>query len=161
MNRFEIHFAADARVFEQGSELGTENQFTIELRVEQRFLPDTISGQEKRLRSLVPDCEGEHAAQVFWTVGAVLIVGVYYGFGVTIGVEPVAKLLQLPAQLAIVVNLAVENDPGGTVLIMNRLLTAFQIDDRQPAHCQAHALTEIKAVLVRAPVTNGLVHARD
>ena len=38
---------------------------------------------------------------------------------------------------------------------------AFQIDDRKPAHGEAHPVAEIKAVVIRASMTNSLVHARD
>ena len=82
-----------------------------------------------------------------------------YGFSIAVGVELVPQLLQLLAQLAIVVDLAVENDPGGTVLIANWLVPAFQINDRKPAHGQAHAVAQIKAVVIGPAVTNGLVHA--
>ena len=47
------------------------------------------------------------------------------GFGIAIGVKSVAQLFQLFAQLAIVINLAVEYDPRGAILIMNWLLAAL------------------------------------
>jgi hypothetical protein len=40
-------------------------------------------------------------------------------------------------------------------------MATFEVDDREPAHGQAHAVAEIKAVVIRAPVTNCFVHARD
>jgi hypothetical protein len=46
-------------------------------------------------------------------------------------------------------------------VIVNRLLPAFQIYDRQTAHCQTHALAEIEAVLIGAPMTDRFIHARD
>ena len=64
---------------------------------------------------------------MFRAIGPVTIVRVNDGFGIAIGVKSVAKLLQLFAQLAIVVNLAVKNNPRGSILIVDRLLS-------HPAH---------------------------
>jgi hypothetical protein len=45
-------------------------------------------------------------------VGAVLIVGVNYRFGIAVCVKRVAEFFEFVAEFAIVVNLAIENDPG-------------------------------------------------
>ena len=72
-----------------------------------------------------------------------------------------AELFQLVAKFEIVVDLAIENDPGGAVLIVNRLLAAFHINNSQPAHAQADSLAEVEAVIIRATMANGVAHARD
>jgi hypothetical protein len=41
------------------------------------------------------------------------------------------------------------------------LVAAFEVDDRKAAHRQSHAGAEMKAVVVRPPMTNGLVHPRQ
>ena len=64
------------------------------------------------------------------TVGAVLIVSMNDGFSVTVGIKSVTEVFQVFAQLALVIDLAVEDDPSATILIVNRLLPTFQIDNR-------------------------------
>src|ERR1700720_780005 len=121
-------------MLEQGGELGTENQFAIEFGVQQRFFSDSIARQKQGLCALVPDRKSKHAAQMFGTVGAVLVPGMNDRFRVAVGIKLMAELLELIAQFAVVVNLAVEDNPGSAVLIMNWLLATFQVNDREPAH---------------------------
>src|SRR5438128_5377367 len=129
VKRLKVDVAADGWMFEQGAELRTKNQLAVHLRVKQRLLADAITRQKKRLGSLVPNCKREHAAQIFWTVSSVLVVGVNDRFSVAVGVKLVAETLQLRAQLAVVVNLSIENNPGSLVLILNRLLAVREVDD--------------------------------
>src|SRR5690242_17247867 len=94
------------------------------------------------------------------TIRAKLVVSVNDRFGVAVGVESVAEFLQLRSQLEIVVNLAVENDPGVSIPIVDRLLPMSEIDNRQPAHRQSNPVAEIKSIVIRAAMTNGVIHAR-
>src|SRR5712692_9495870 len=125
VKRFKVYVAADGWMLEQRAELRTKNQLAVHLRVKQRLLADAIARQEKRLVALVPNCECEHAAQMLRAVGSVFVIGVDDRFGVAVGVKLVAETLQLRAQLAVVVNLPVENDPGRLVLIVNWLLAGL------------------------------------
>src|SRR5712692_5201509 len=125
VKRFEVDVAADGWMLEQRAELRTKNQLAVDLCVKQRLLADAIARQKKRLGSLVPNCEREHAAQMLRAVGSVFVVCVDDRFGVAVGIKLVAETFQLRAQFAVVVNLSVENDPGGLVLIVNRLLAGL------------------------------------
>src|SRR6266478_1001133 len=98
---------------------------------------------------------------MFGTVGAVLIVSVNDCFGVAVGIKGVAQLLKLVAELAIVVDFAVENNPGGAVLVMNWLRATGEVDDGQPPHPQAYGAVEIEAVVIGSTVTHGVCHARQ
>ena len=134
---------------------------SAELRVQQRFLSHAIARQEKRFRAFIPNRKSKHPPQVLWTISSPLVVGVNDSFSVTVGIELVAELFELLAQFAIVVDLAVENNPRRAVLIMNRLLSVCEIDDREPPHRQSHPIAEIETVIVRTTMTNGLIHARE
>ena len=51
-------------------------------RVVERLDPEPVTGAEQRLAAVVPDCEGEHAAQTVEAVGAVTLVSGENAFGV-------------------------------------------------------------------------------
>ena len=93
-------------------------------RVKQWFFSDAIAGEKQFLIPFVPDRKRKHAAKVFRAVSAVLIVGMNDRFGVAVGIKGVAEFFELLAELEIVVDLAVENYPGGAVLIVDGLLSA-------------------------------------
>ena len=56
-------------------------------------------------------------------------------------VERVPAGVELRAQLAIVVDLAVEDHPDRAVLVADRLMAAGEIDDAQPAHAERRAIS--------------------
>src|SRR4029078_6445792 len=119
-----------------GAELRAEDQLSIYLSVKERFFANTISSEEQFLCSLIPNSECKHSAKIFWTIGTVLIIGMNDRFGIAVGVEGVAQLREFFAKLKVVVNLAVENDPGTAIVIVYRLLATFQVDDGETTHCQ-------------------------
>src|SRR5207247_1626349 len=81
----------------------------------------------------VPDGEGEHPAQALGERVAPLLVPVDQDFGVAAGAEDVAPGDQLLAQPEVVVDLAVEGDGDGAVLVLHRLRAGLrEVDDREP-----------------------------
>src|SRR5206468_9908622 len=90
---------------------------------------------------------------------APLLVGVDDRFGVGPGPVAMAAALQVAADLAVVVNLAVEDDPDGTVFIRRRLLTGAQIDDAQSAVRQGGVGVEVETRFVRSAVGENVAHA--
>ena len=93
-------------------------------------------------------------------IGAVTVVGVNDRFGIAVRVELVAQRLKFLAQLKVVVNLAVENYPGGAILVVYWLLTTREVDDRQASHPQADWTVEIEAILVRPTMLDCVAHTR-
>ena len=148
-------------MLQEGAEFRAKNKLAIDLGVKQWLLADAIARDKKFLSALIPNSEGKHAAQMFGTVGAILVVGVNDRFGVAICIEGVAEFLELLAEFAVVVDLAVENDPGSSILIVNRLLPALQVDDRQAAHAQADRAVEVEPVVIRSTMLDGSAHPRD
>ncbi len=96
---------------------------------------------------------------MFGTICAVLVVGMNYRFSVAVGVESVPEFLQLRPQLQVVVDLAVENNPGAAVLVVNWLLTPGKIDNREPAHAQADGPVDVESVVIRTAMPDGIAHA--
>src|SRR5438270_3505039 len=66
---------------------------------------------------------------------------------------------ELFAQLAIVINLAVRHKPQRTVRVRERLMTAREVDDREPAHADRTWAISINAIVVRSAVNDGLAHS--
>ena len=89
----------------------------VALGIVERLDADAIAREQQRAAAAVPERDAEHAAQVRERVLAPLLVGVDDGLGVGVGVERVAVGDELGAQLAVVVDLAVEDDPDRAVLV--------------------------------------------
>jgi hypothetical protein len=70
----------------------------------------------------------------------------------------VAELFEAGAQLAEVVDFAVEDDTGRAVGVIDGLLPTGQVNNRQPAHRQPRAPAEMRALLVGPAVADGGVH---
>ena len=129
MNGFQVYVAADVRVCQQSCEFGAKDEVAVYFGIQQGLLAHAIARQKERFCALVPNRKREHPAQIFRTFGSILVVGVDNRFGIAAGMELVTQIFQSLAQLLIVVNLSVEYDPGGPVLIVDWLLAGFQIDD--------------------------------
>ena len=110
------------------------------LGVVQRLDADAVAGEEQRAAPSIPQRDAEHPAQVRERVLAPLLVGVHDGLGIGIRVERVPVRDELRAQLAVVVDLAVEDHPDGAVFVANRLVAAGEVDDAQAAHAERRAI---------------------
>ncbi len=68
---------------------------------------------------------------------------------------------ELPAQLGVVVEFAVEHDADLAVLVPHRLVTGGQIDDREPAMTEEHTpdLVDMKAVAIGSAMRQRSRHA--
>ena len=58
-----------------------------------------------------------------------------------------SALFEIGAQLAIVVDLAVENDGDAVVFVEGRLFAGDEIDDREPTHAERDAARDKQALL--------------
>ena len=76
--------------------------------------------------------------------------------------EAVTSSLQCLAQLAEVVDLAIEDEPHRAVLIGQRLMTCFaQIDDAQPPMAQGDTLAQVMTLVVWSAMRDRRGHPRD
>jgi hypothetical protein len=69
-----------------------------------------------------------------------------------VGGESVATRFQIPAQLGVVEDLAVINNPQVPGLIRNWLLPACKVNDAEAGTAQADLFVQIDAKLVGAPM---------
>jgi hypothetical protein len=69
-----------------------------------------------------------------------------------------AQALQLLPQLGEIVDLAVEDDGLGAVLIEDRLVAACKIDDAKPPVSETHAVAEVITLGIRPPIPLNASH---
>src|SRR5207244_9837314 len=82
--------------------------------------------------------------------------------GVGRAAEPMALRLELAPQLAVVVDLAVVDEPERAVVARERLEARVgEVDDREPAEAERDALRRVTAVAVRPAVVELRGHSLD
>src|SRR5881275_3181542 len=80
------------------------------------------------------------------------------GFRVALGGERVAARDQTAPQLRVVVDLPVEHDHRRPILVEDRLVTAREVDDAEATHAQADGTVYVDALVVGAPMPDGVAH---
>ena len=87
---------------------------------------------------------------------AVLLVQVRHELDVADAAKRVALRLELGAELAVVVELAVDDRDDVAALVRDRLVAGLEVDDREPPHREPGALAEPAALAVRTAVSQQL-----
>src|SRR5205085_1724228 len=115
-------------------ELRREQQLAALFAVVERLDADAVPSEEQLLFPPVPDRKSEHPAQVIDAALTEILVEVDDRLGVAVGSEHMAAPFERAAQLAVVVDLAVEHDPDRAVFVRDGLLSVAEVDDAQPPH---------------------------
>lgn len=68
---------------------------------------------------------------------------------------------QIPTQLQVIENLAIEGNPNRTILIAERLLPAREIDNAETAMTQPDTQCEMKSFLIRTTMHERTRHPHD
>jgi len=158
MERGPVERSGDQRVAEQRLRLGREQEQPVAVPVVERLLAQPIAGEEEPARGVVPDGEGEHADEPLDACLAVDSVGVQDHLGVASRLKPAARGHELGAQLAIVVDLAVEDDPVAAGGVAHGLAPGHEIDDRQPRHPEPDVAGGVDARVVGAAMLEKAEH---
>jgi hypothetical protein len=127
----------------------------------QRLYTEAVARQKETLPVSVPDRKGEHSAQVVYAIRPEFFVQMNDGFGVGLRVKGMPPPLEVSAKVAVVVDLAVVDDPHRAVLVVDRLAAAGDVDDAEPRHPQAGSSFQPRSRVVRAPVIDGLAHSLE
>jgi len=136
-------------------------QHAVEDSVEEGLLAEPVARQQDLAPIQIAHREREHPVQMIDAVLAVLFVCVDDGFGVGVRTEDVALSRQRLLQLAMVVDLAVEDNPDGSILVGERLRAAGAIDDGQPSVRERDPRPRKIPFAVRAAMGNPSRHRRD
>src|SRR4051812_35799850 len=126
-----IYLTRHLFVLQERCELGAEGQAPGVQRVVQRLLADAVAGQEEPPLPRVPYGQSEHAVQAMDQRRASVFVEMGDGLGIALSREAVPGAFKLTAQLAVVVDLSVEDDGNRAVLVEDRLVAGGQIDHAQ------------------------------
>src|ERR1700682_418532 len=157
-----IDFARKATVRKQRLDLGAENQLSVrQERVMQRLDPETVAREKQRLPIAVPKCEREHPSKSLHACGAPRLPSVYDYLGIALGVEYMTERGQLGNQLHEVIDFPVEDDDDAAILVVKRLLTGCDVNDRQPAMTEANSGLDMVTAVIRSSVVLRLVHPRE
>jgi hypothetical protein len=159
IERGKIQRCLDGARRQQRFDLAAEVETAFPLRIVERLLAGAVAREEQRPLRLVPQRNAEHAAQAPEGIFSPLFVGVDDRLGITGGRETMAERFELRAQLEVVVDLAVEDDPDRAGLVVDRLAAAGKVDDAQSPHAQADARLHVDSLVVRPPVPDDFAHA--
>jgi hypothetical protein len=151
----------DAAGAEHHLHFRTEGDAAVEAGVVQRLDPELVAGDDQAVPLAVVDHDREHAVQRLREVRAALLVQVDEHFRVRVRLETVAATLELRAQLAVVVDLAVEEHTGRAFLVEDGLVAGGEVDDGEAPHAQREATLHQVARVVGTPVRHGVAHALD
>src|SRR5574341_562257 len=83
------------------------------------------------------------------------------GLGGGGGIELVAAGDQVFAQIVMVVDFAIEDDPDRTVLVRDRLVAAGDVNDRKAAHSDGGLARDVIAFIIRPAVSDHAAHPRN
>src|SRR3954454_2978796 len=101
----------------QRAQFGCERELAVDGAVVQRLDPEAVAREDETAARRVPNRNGEHPAQPFGEAFAVLFVEMEQHLCVAVRPEPVSGALELAAQFAVVVELAVLDDVERAVLV--------------------------------------------
>ncbi len=153
-----VDLAREAGLLQHRLQLGGEGERPVRDAVVEGLDPEAVAGEQQAPLPGVPERDREHAPQPLEEAVAVLLVEMDEDLGVAVGGEPVPEPLQLLAQLAVVVDLAVLDDRDRPVLVGDRLVAVLEVDDREAPGGKSHAVGLEEPVAVRPAMDEPGVH---
>ena len=159
--RVDVELPRHAARGKDGLDLRSEHELLRVDRKVERLDPDMVAGQHHPLPRPVQQRDGKHAVQALREIDPVLLPQVNDDFRIRRRPEPVALRLQLVTQLAVVVDLTVEDYRYAAILIRDRLMAGLQIDDGEAAHAERDRIVHQQTVVVRTAVHQRVAHPLD
>ncbi len=95
---------------------------------------------------------------MLYAIATVLFIEMDDSLSIALGAVAVPFRLEIGAQLLVVINLSVVNDPDFFVFIGKRLMSGLHIDDAQATHGEAHVTLDKKTIVVGSTVCDLRVH---
>lgn len=149
LERVKIDIEIDETRCSDRLNLGAEQQAALALRVKQRLDAQAISDEHELRKPFVPERDREHAPEVLDKTESEVFVKMNDDLDVAPRRKAVPALLQLPPQCFVIVDFSVADDGHAAVLGKHGLMSAFDIDDRQPRHPHRDRLRGVQPLIVR------------
>ena len=141
--------------------LRAEGEPSRRLRVVERLDAHAVAREDEPAQAAVPEGDPEHAAQMAHELRPVLLVEVHDRLRIAVRAEAMPPRLEPRAQLAEVVDLAVEDGADRAVLVRDRLMAALDVDDREAADPERGARPDPPASLIGAAMDDRRRHLRE
>ena len=125
----------------------------------QRFDAERVAGEHGSFA--IDDGERVHPPQVLDAPPPVFLVGAQNDLGIARGVEAVSARAEHGAKLAVVVDLAVEDEDGAATRADQRLIAGREVDDPQAGGADVCMRPGHRRLMVGAPVAERGRHRRD
>ncbi len=147
----------------QGSDGGGEGDLSVADGVDQRLDAETVADQREGLRGIVPDAEGEHAAEAGdESVDAPLLITAQEDFGVAMGAESVAAFFEFLAEFEEIIDAAVENQADFAVVGEHGLVAGgAEVDDGEAAVAEIGSGPVGGAFGIGSAMAEGVDHGAD
>src|SRR6185312_2799554 len=123
----------DQAALENRLDLRSEEEPVAGLRPVERLDAEPIACEEQALPCGIPDGKCEHAAKVIDRRCTPLLVRMHDRFGIGTSRVSMAGRFEACANVAVVIDFAVEDDPDRLIFIRQRLMPGGEINDAQPA----------------------------
>src|SRR4249920_2048828 len=132
MQRDRIERRVDAAAREQRRQGRGEADEATAFGVIERLDAETVARQHDAAGIALPQRKGEHALEALHAIRAPGVIRFQDDFGVAVGEEAITLALQLRAQLAEIIDAAVESDSEPKLVVGHRLLRGgCQIKDAE------------------------------
>ena len=108
---------------------------------------------------LVPDRERKHSAELVDALLAPFFVRMNNRFSIRACAVAMALRFKMPANIGMVVDFAVEDDPDRSVFVREWLLAGAQVDDAQSPMRESGKGVDVQAGFVRTAMLEDVAHA--
>ncbi len=135
---------------EQSLHFRCEIQRVVMNRIEQRLDAEPVACREHDAVGLVPDDEGELAAQPVQALRAEIAIEMQGDLAVRTRAEMMPRILQFLADRFVAVELAIGDEARAFVPAGDRLIAGRQVDDAEPGVAKAHR--SVRADPVALPI---------
>src|SRR6185503_10402267 len=160
--RVVVEFGSDLARFQKSFDLRREADYAIiGKRVVQRLDSQSIARKNKPSPRRVPNRKREHSSKLLDRAWAVFFVKMNDSFGVAGCLILMAARFKIRPQVAMVIDLAVVDDPHAAVFIRHRLMPARQIHDRQSPVPQPDGSIDEHASVVGSAMRQTVSHANE
>ena len=154
-----VYFAWDALVAENRFYFGSKQQCLFGgLGIKEGPHAKSVAGHKQAAVLRVPNRNTPLPVHPFEARRTIFFVQVQNDFCVRRRAKPMPSTFQFSAQLDIVKNFSVENDPERFVLVRDRLAAAADINDAQSCAAQACFLIEQNPKFIRPAMSNHRQH---